>query len=466
MQETDDKIIVKNPATGSIVGEVVRGRAEDVRDAVDTALLSSDLWAMKKPVERGKILFKSAAAVRARQNDLARLLTSEQGKPLAEAKNEIQGFANILEFYASVSGTISGSSLPKSDYGYAFTKKEPLGVCGAIIPWNMPAIIMGWKVGPALAAGNTLVLKPASSTPLTNMRLAEIMNESGLPEGVLNIVCGSGKEAGAEIVRNKKISAVSFTGSAETGIEVSKLAAGTFKKMTLELGGSDPMVVCSDADIDLAVSGAVSGRFYNCGQTCTAVKRLYVFEDVADEFISKLKEKTEKMTIGDGSAKGTRMGPLHSREGRDGITDVISETVDKGKAEVLTGGYIPTGEDFDAGNFLMPTVLTGVSPDSRVLNEEIFGPVLPVMTVSGMDEAVIEANKTRFGLGASVWTKSIKNASDFAESVDAGIVWVNRHLKVPPEIPFGGEKSSGTGRENGLFALERYMKEKTVIVSP
>lgn len=459
-------IEVINPADGSVVGTVPAGTAADVNEAVDNASAALAKWSSILPRERGKKLFSAASAIRKDKNRLATLLTSEQGKPLAEAKNEIMGCANVLEYYASISGSIKGDALPRSDYGYSFTIKKPLGVCGAIIPWNMPALIMAWKTGPALVAGNALIVKPATSTPLTCMEMASVIHGAGVPEEILKVIPGSGEEVGNSIAAHPGIRAVSFTGSTETGKLVEKAACGTGKHLTLELGGSDPMIVCDDADIAVAAAGAVAGRFYNCGQTCTAVKRLYVFEDVADEFIRALEAAVAGIKIGNGLSPGTRMGPLNSRSGMEKIEEIIKGVRHSGDGKITTGGRVPEGAEFERGFFYEPTIVTEVSGDSRLMKEEVFGPVLPISIVAGMDEAIEAANSNRYGLGASVWTKSLRQASRAAEEIDAGIVWVNRHLKIPPEVPFGGEKASGTGRENGIYAPERYMTEKTVIISP
>jgi len=461
-----DRTDVINPATGERTGTIKISREEDVKSAIDRAEDAFSDWASKIPRERGKILFLAAQEIRKKQNELSELLTAEQGKPLFEAKNEIQGCAAVLEYYSSISGTVRGDFMPKSDYGYSFTVKKPLGICGAIIPWNMPVLIMAWKTGPALVAGNCLIVKPSSKTPLTSLRIASILHSCGIPEDVLSVLPGSGIEAGSALAKSRKIAALSFTGSVDTGNIVEKLSCGTGKRLTLELGGSDPMIVCSDADIDSAVAGAVAGRFYNCGQTCTAVKRLYVMEDIAEEFQRKLKEKISQIRPGNGMMRETKMGPLIDIDARDRISDLITGTRDNYDAEILTGGKIPDSPDLSNGSFFEPTLITGAPKDSRLFTEEIFGPVLPVAVVKNMDEAIAEANRTEFGLGASVWTKSLKNSFEATEMLDAGIVWVNRHLKIPPEVPFGGEKESGFGRENGLSALERYMKEKTVIITP
>ena len=462
--ESEKSITVTNPATGEIAGTAKLCNADDTKAAIEKAYAAYLKWSAVSSNRRAAILFKTAELVRRNQDELARLLTTEQGKILPEAKNEVQGFAAVYEFYASITGTaLTGDALPKSDYGYAFTKREPIGVCGAIIPWNMPVLIMAWKTAPAIAAGNSIVLKPSAKTPLTALAIAALAKEAGMPDGVLEIVTGMGETVGRALAQSRDIASLSFTGSVATGKEVEKFSCGTGKRLIMELGGSDPMVVCADADIDKAVAGAVSGRFYNCGQTCTAIKRLFVAEEIADEFTAKLKAETEKITVGNGILKGIRMGPLNSREGLAGIESALER---RGTGEVVSGGERLTEGSFGAGNFFEPTIVLNPDDKSPLLNEEIFGPILPVVSVDSLESAIEYANKTPFGLGASVWTKSLKNSYTFAENIDAGIVWVNRHLKIPPEVPFGGEKASGYGRENGLDALKHYTREKTVIISP
>ncbi|MCK9277383.1 MAG: aldehyde dehydrogenase family protein, partial [Methanoculleus sp.] len=278
---------VRNPATGDVIGEAPLGGEDDVRWAVEAAGEAFADWSARRPRDRAKVLFFAAEEVRRRNTDLAALLTAEQGKPIREAVDEINGFANILEYYHALSAGERGEFMDLRGYGRTIVQRRPLGICGAIIPWNMPAIIMGWKIGPALTAGNTVVLKPATTAPLTCTKLAEILEGAGLPPGVLNVVTGPGETVGREIARNPGVRKVSFTGEAGTGRQVALDAAPALKRLTLELGGSDPMIVADDADIPMAVEGAVRGRFYNCGQVCTAVKRLYVYESVADEFIRR-----------------------------------------------------------------------------------------------------------------------------------------------------------------------------------
>ncbi|MCT8337498.1 aldehyde dehydrogenase [Methanoculleus sp. Afa-1] len=455
---------VHNPATGDLVGEAPLGGEDDVVSAIEAAGEAFSDWAAKSPRDRSKILFFAAAEVRRRNTDLAALLTAEQGKPIREAVDEINGFANILEYYHGLSAVPQGEFANLKGYGRATVERRPLGICGAIIPWNMPAIIMGWKIGAALAAGNTMVLKPARTAPLTCLRLAEILGEAGLPPGVLNVVTGPGETVGREIARNPSIRKVSFTGEVETGRQVALDAAPAMKRLTLELGGSDPMIVCADADIGAAIEGVVRGRFYNCGQVCTAVKRLYVDESIADEFVRRLTARVEGIVVGNGMDRGVGMGPLNNRAGLERVASVVDAARERDEGEIVAGGRAPEGEEYKRGLFFLPTLVAGVPHDSVLFSEEVFGPVLPVAAVSGLDEALTLANNSRYGLGASVWTHDANVIARATEELDAGIVWVNQHLKIPPEVPFGGTKGSGIGRENGSRALDEYSEEKAVLV--
>jgi betaine-aldehyde dehydrogenase len=458
------RIEVKNPATGELVDRVPAGTKEDVSCAVDAAEAAYGAWAKKSMRERGMVLFHAARKVRDQHKDLARLLTLEQGKPIHESIDEVRGFASILEFYAGISAHSSGEAIRLGPAGDCMVVRESLGVCGAIIPWNMPVLIMGWKVGPALLAGNSLVLKPASTTPLTTLKLAGILDSAGLLPGVLNVVTGSGESVGAAIVRHPLIRKVSFTGDCITGSKIREMASAHMKDLTLELGGSDPMIVMDDADIDRAVEGALRGRFYNAGQTCTAVKRLYVHEKIADAVIRKLQVRIEAFRTGNGLEPGIDLGPMNSSGQREKISQVVKETRDNHEGTILTGGSLLEGRAYDAGHFYAPTLVTGISPGARLVTREIFGPVLPVMTVPDLDTAIREANTTRFGLGASVWTKDLATTKRVFDEVKAGIIWVNRHLTVPPEIPFGGMNESGIGRENGQHALDSYSRTKTLFL--
>jgi acyl-CoA reductase-like NAD-dependent aldehyde dehydrogenase len=330
----------------------------------------------------------------------------------------------------------------------------------------MPALIMGWKAGPALAAGNALILKPASTAPLTCIQLASCICKAGLPAGILQVITGPGDVVGEAIASHPGIRAVSFTGEGETGKRVASLAAPHFKRLTLELGGSDPMIVCRDADLVPAAKGAVNGRFFNCGQTCSAVKRLFVDESIAEEFTRKLSLLVSALKVGNGLSPGTDIGPVHSGQQRERIAGQVERTITGGYGVVNTGGRIPISADLNAGYYYEPTLLTSLIPGAPVLHEEVFGPVLPVMPFSTLDDAVTAANQTPFGLGASVWTHDSRIISRMGDELAAGIVWINQHLKVPPDVPFGGTRNSGVGRENGRYALEHYLEEKTILINP
>ncbi len=461
---TEAWIDVKNPATGECIDRVPAGTKEDISRAVEAAGAAFDAWAKKPMRDRGMILYNAARNVRDQYKDLAYLLTREQGKPIKESSDEVRGFANILEFYAGISARQDGEALRLGTAGDCIVVRQPLGICGAIIPWNMPVLIMGWKIGPALIAGNTMVLKPASSTPLTNLRLAQILEQAGLSPGVLNVVTGSGESAGNAIVQHPAIRKLSFTGDCTTGYKIREMAGAYLKDITLELGGSDPMIVMPDADIDKAVTGALRGRFYNAGQTCTAVKRLYVHEKISSLFLQKLKNRVDALTVGNGLGSKIDIGPMNSAEQREKISQVVQETRDSKEGTILTGGYKLKGTAYEQGYFYRPTLITNVMPDSPLVTREIFGPVLPVMTVPDLNTAIHEANNTRYGLGASIWTKDLGTIKRVFDDVNAGIIWVNRHLTVPPEVPFGGMNDSGIGRENGQHALDNYSQTKTLFL--
>jgi len=304
----------------------------------------------------------------------------------------------------------------------------------------MPALIMAWKIGPALISGNTLVLKPASNTPLTNLTLASILSEAGLPSGVLNIVTGPGEVVGETLVKSPKVKKISFTGEVETGKRIAELAAGRMKRVTLELGGSDPMIVCDDANLEDAVLGALRGRYYNCGQTCTAVKRLFVFESIAEKFIKMLETGIRNLRVGNGMHENIDMGPLNNHRQWEYIKELIREVEEKDEGRIITGGRVPEGSAFNKGYFFEPTLIKDVPRESRLLKEEVFGPVLPVVQVKSLEEAIEAANNSSYGLGASIWTKNLDQAHIGFEQLNAGIIWLNQHLKVAPEVPFGGTR--------------------------
>ncbi|MGV8076364.1 MAG: aldehyde dehydrogenase family protein [Methanosarcina sp.] len=453
-----------NPATGEFIDRIPRGSEDDATAAVEAASSAFGEWACRSPQQRAGVLYRAAELVRQRKDALAFLLTQEQGKPFLEAKNEIEGFANVLEYYCGLAGSLRGDFVPIPHNGYGATVKSPMGVCAAIIPWNMPALIMAWKISPALISGNTLVLKPASNTPLTNLTLSSILSEAGLPAGVLNVVTGPGEIVGESLVESPKVKKISFTGEARTGKRVAELAVRGMKRVTLELGGSDPMLVCDDADLESAVTGALKGRFYNCGQTCTAVKRLYVFESIAEEFIKKLEAGVRKLRVGNGGHENIDMGPLNNLRQLEYVKGLVAEIEEKEEGRIITGGKVSANSACSKGYFFEPTLVVDVPRESRLLKEEVFGPVLPIVRVKDLDEAIGEANNSSYGLGASIWTKNIDRILLGCEQLNAGIIWVNQHLKVAPEVPFGGTKESGIGRENGPESLSEYLDLKTIML--
>jgi len=456
---------VKNPATGEVVDTAPKGGAEDVQTAAAAAEAAFPGWRDTAAEQRGRFLFKGAELVLQKIDELSVLETKEQGKPVAEAKREIEHFLHGLEFYAGLASKIRGAYVPLPDGKmYGMVVKQPIGVCAGIVPWNFPITLMGTKVGPALAAGNTMIVKPASTTPLTAIRIIELLNQAGLPKGVLNIVTGPGGVVGEELLRNPRIRRVAFTGETGTGKHVAEVAGREMKRLTLELGGSDPMIVADDADLDRAVTGASVGRYYNCGQACLAIKRLYLFASIYDEFVEKLVGKVQRLKVGNGMNADTRVGPLHTAEQREEIEAQVADAVKRG-AKVLAGGKRPEGVEFAKGFFYLPTLLADVPDDARIVEEESFGPALPVFKVKDLDEAIARANKSIFGLGSSIWTRDLTKARWAAERLEAGNVWINSLHIGFDEMPFGGVKYSGIGREHGPEALEYYLEPKGVVVA-
>src|SRR5437016_4442825 len=456
---------IRNAATGEIVDRVAAGTQEDVDRAIDAAEAAFKKWSSVPPPKRAEILFTAAHILKEREKELARLLTKEQGKPLREAVLEIRRFAHTLEHYAGLAKTIRGGYVPAlDDRRYGMIIKKPIGVCGSIVPWNFPVSLLGNKIGPALITGNTVVVKPAGTTPLTDIQVVHILHEAGLPPGVLNVVPGPGGIVGESLLKDPRVRKIGFTGATSTGKHVMEVAAQNIKRVTLELGGSDPMIVCDDADIDEAVSAASVGRFFNCGQACLAIKRLYLFEKIYDQFVSKLLTKVEKLRVGNGLEQGVIVGPLHTAAQRDEVETQLADAVERG-AKVLTGGKRPTGDGFAKGNFYLPTVLVDVDENSKVVQEEVFGPALPVMRVKDLDEAIAKANNSIYGLGSSIWTRDVYKANDAAERLEAGYTWVNSPQIIFDELPFGGVKQSGLGKEHGSEALDYYMETKSVVVA-
>ena len=458
------RMSIIDPSNGEEVDTVPAAGAAEVDRAVRSASEAFPDWRDTPAAKRGEILGEAADAVLAASGELAPLLTSEQGKPLREARLEIRRFVHTLEHYVGLAKNIRGGYVPDLDEDtYGLIVRRPLGVIGAIVPWNFPTTLLGNKLGPALITGNVVVAKPADTTPLTTLRIAQVMHEAGLPAGVFNVVTGTGEGAGQALAEHPLVRKIAFTGSTPTGKRLMAVAAGDLKRITLELGGSDPMIVCDDANLDRAASAASVGRFFNCGQACLAVKRLYVFEGVADAFVEKLAGKVKKLKVGPGTAEGVMLGPLHSARQRDLLEEQVSDAVDSG-AEVLHGAKRPEGDGFAKGYFYEPTLLVEPARDSRVATEEVFGPALPVWRVRDMEEALELANGSIYGLGSSIWTADLNRASDAAERLEAGYTWINSPQLIYDELPFGGLKQSGYGKEHGIEALDYYTETKSVVV--
>jgi acyl-CoA reductase-like NAD-dependent aldehyde dehydrogenase len=459
-----DPLDVINPAEGRAFASVAAASAADVDAAVQAAAGAQRAWSELAVSKRGEILGRAAHHAEEHLDELVPLLTREQGKTLRDSRIEVTKAIDTLMHYVGLSKALRGAHTPNLDPGVdGMVLRRPLGVVGAIVPWNFPTTLLCNKLAPALVAGNTVVAKPAATTPLTTLRFAELLAEGGLPEGVFNVITGRGSEAGEALVAHPLTRKIAFTGSTPVGERIMAQCAHGIKRVTLELGGSDPMIICDDADLAAAASAASMGRFYNCGQACLAIKRVYVFESVADEVIDSIVEKAKRLKVGRGDVKGTQMGPMHTAGGRDEMASQVSRTLQAG-GELRTGGGPPDSADLADGFFYEPTVVADPPHDSPMATEEVFGPALPVWRVRDLDEAIARANASPFGLGSSVWTKDLQKAREAATRIEAGYTWINSRTKVYDELPFGGWKSSGYGKEHGEEAFDYYTETKSVVL--
>ncbi|MEX0661453.1 MAG: betaine-aldehyde dehydrogenase [Balneolaceae bacterium] len=460
--ETMDNI---NPATGTVINKITVASKEDVEEAIESASNAFKVWSSMTGADRGRILNRAAAILRERNSELAKIETEEAGKPIYESEAvDIQSGADALEYFGGIAASIEGthSQLGKS---FAYVKREPLGVCAGIGAWNYPMQIACWKAAPALASGNTMVFKPAELTPSNAVNLAEIFIEAGMPKGVFNVVQG-GPEVGKQLVAHKDIQKVSLTGEVATGQKIMKGAAGTLKKLSLELGGKNPMIIFDDANIDDAVQGAMIGNFYTQGEICSNGTRVYVHADVMDSFLEKLKKEIELLKIGDPMDSSTRIGALISKEQKQKVMQYLEIGKSEG-AKLLVGGDEPDfGENslLNNGFFVKPAVFYTESDDNRIVKEEIFGPVMTVLPFTEEDDVICRANDTPYGLSAGIFTNDITRAHRVVDQLEAGMCWINNYNVNPVEIPFGGYKMSGIGRENGRAAIESYTQLKTVYV--
>jgi succinate-semialdehyde dehydrogenase/glutarate-semialdehyde dehydrogenase len=460
---------VLDPATEEVYETVPAGGAGAVDLAAQAADAAFPEWSRTDAEKRAEIIRDALDLVAERKDGIVETLTHEQGKPTIEAAGELQHFIHGMHYYADLATKVRGAyqELPSTlGRSYGMVVKRPVGPVAAIVPYNYPLTLMGTKIGPALAAGNTVVVKPASSTPLATLQVAEIFHEAGLPAGVLNVVTGRGSEIGDALVSHPLIRRVAFTGETSTGRHIAEIAAPAFKRITLELGGSDPMIVCPDANLQAAVKGAVIARFWNAGQSCLAAKRLYVFDEIYDELVAALKSELERYECGEGWTRPEkpklRMGPVHTKRGRDELAEQLEDAVSRG-AEVLHGGGPPS--DRDSGFYFEPTLVENAPHDSRLVTEEVFGPILPVFRVQDIDEAIRLANDTRYGLGSSIWTYDVRYIDKAAREIEAGMTWVNQIHYGYDELPFGGLKESGLGKEHGMEAmLDYYLETKSVVV--
>lgn len=455
---------IRNPANGELVDTAPKGTVADTRAAIDVAYAVRESWRAVDPSKRGDMLAQAAHVLIQNEKELATLLTKEQGKPYSESVREVRRIAHTLEYYAGLGKGMRGGYLPLDNGARGLILKLPLGVCAAIVPWNFPLSLLGNKIAPGLLCGNTFVIKPAGTTPLATIRAIELMHGCGFPNGVLNVVTGPGGVIGEELLTHPKIRKVGFTGATDTGKHVMRVAAETLKHVTLELGGSDPMIVADDADIDEAVSAASVGRFYNCGQACLAIKRLYLFDGIYETFLDKLAAKVKGLTVGDPFNKNTRLGPLHTKGQRAEIEEQIADALARG-GKALVGGKRPDEPALANGYYYQPTLIINAPHEARVATEETFGPVLPVWRVRDMDEAIERANSSIFGLGSSVFTRNISAAMHAAERIEAGYTWINQTQIIYDELPFGGAKQSGYGKEHGIEALDYYTETKSVVIA-
>jgi acyl-CoA reductase-like NAD-dependent aldehyde dehydrogenase len=463
-----EELDVLDPATEETVATVPSGSPEDVDAAVAAALAAFPAWSRTDPEARAEILRGSLELLEANRQRLVDTVVHEQGKPTFEAAGELDHLIHGLRYYADLSTKLRGAYQPlPSALGesYGLVIRRPVGVVAAIVPFNYPLTLMGTKIGPALVAGNTVVVKPASTTPLSALVVAELMHEAGLPAGVLNVVTGTGGNIGDALVGHSDVRRVAFTGETETGRRIMALAGPQFKRVTMELGGSDPVIICPDADVKRAVKGVLIGRFWNAGQSCLAGKRVYVFEEVYDACVEQLLAELERYEPGAGWVKAEkpkiRMGPVHTAGQRETLLAQVEDSRRRG-GDVLFGGGAPEGSG--KGYFMLPTLVAGAPDDSRVAVEETFGPVLPIFKVRDMDEAIARANASRYGLGSSIWTYDARLIHRAAHELDAGMTWVNQIHYGYDELPFGGVKDSGIGKEHGIEGLDYYTELKSVVV--
>jgi len=454
-----------NPATSEPLAIVAEANTEDIDAAVSSAhrAFRESSWRKINSRERTRMLLRLSMLIRDHVEELARLESQNVGKPISDARDDVGTAANCFEYYAGAINKIGGSTIPVAAPGVSLTFREPIGVCGLILPWNYPLVIAAWKIAPALAMGNTIVVKPAEQTPLTALRLGELALEAGIPAGVFNVVSGEGPTAGEALVRHPLVRKISFTGSTEIGSHVMRLAADDIKRVTLELGGKSANIVFADANLERAIPSAASSLLGNAGQDCCARSRLLVERSIYDKFVAQLIERFQKVRIGDPLDEKTEMGPLISLSHRERVCGYIESGRSEG-ASLLCGGTAPDSAALANGAYLNPTIFANVRPEMKIAQEEIFGPVLAVIPFETEAEAIAIANNSLYGLSGSIWTRDIERALRVARAFETGVLSINSGSSVHLEAPFGGVKNSGVGRELGLAALEHYSELKSVFI--
>ena len=455
-----------NPATGQVLAHAPKGDAEDVRAAVDAAKMAFEnpAWRQIDPSKRGRVLNKVAQGLRERLADFAKLETQNNGKPLGQAKGDVAMAARHFEYFAGLADKIQGNTIPIPGNRLDYTIKEPLGVTAHVVPWNYPLVMAARSIAPALAAGNTVVAKPASFTPLTLLKFAELCKEAGIPDGVVNVVTGGGDEVGGALAKHSDVKLTALTGSVETGMKVMELASANVSRVVLELGGKNPQLVFGDCDIDRAAKGVLNGIFTNAGQMCWAGSRLLVESSAKDALMSVLVQGAKEMKLGNGMAPETTMGPLVADSQKKRVAEYVESGIDEG-AIVAAGASAPEEEELRPGYFYKPTILDAVEQEMKIAREEIFGPVLTVTTFEGEEDAIRKANDSEFGLWAGVWTKDLGRAHRVAGRLEAGIVTINEEPITFPQTPFGGFKRSGNSSEQGTDAIATYVRVKNVSVN-
>jgi len=463
----DEELVVLDPATGRAVARSVHASPADVDAAVAAARAALPGWAGATPAERSTLMHKLAAILDSRSAELAALETSQTGKPIRlTGEFDVPGTVDNVAFFAGAARHLEGKAQAEYSGSHASSiRREPIGVVGSIAPWNYPLQMAGWKILPAIAAGNTIVLKPAEITPLTALAFAEACTEAGIPDGVVNVVTGRGRIAGEALIAHPDVSMVSFTGSTPVGKRIAEIASQTVKRVHLELGGKAPFVVFDDADLEAAIHGAVAGSLINTGQDCTAATRAYVHRSRFDEFVDGVAELFAAIRLGDPTDPATDLGPLSSLRQRDAVADYVRRARGYG-AKIVVGGEFPAelrGTEFEPGAYYRPTLVTGVSQDSEIVQQELFGPVLVALPFDSDDEAIRLANDTPFGLAASAWTKDLVRAHRASRDIQAGCVWINDHIPIISEMPHGGYKQSGYGKDMSVYSLEEYTQVKHVM---